>query len=29
MQQALIDLGFVERPPVMFVLADVKPMLAG
>ena len=25
----LVDLALVERPPVVLVLADVKPLLAG
>jgi hypothetical protein len=28
-QVVLEDLSFVKRPPIVFVLADVKPLFAG
>src|SRR5215831_1148996 len=28
-EMILVDLSFIERPAVVFVLADVKPLLAG
>jgi hypothetical protein len=28
-QVVLEDLSFVERPPMVFVLADVKPLFSG